>query len=100
VKSYIANASTHDIKLNKPLPVHVTYFTAMAQDDGSIKTFPDYYGHDSRVAAALDGKPVQLIAANDPAAKASRIVRKPAPTKTASNASGNLGSFFSGLFGN
>jgi L,D-transpeptidase YcbB len=100
VKGYIAGTGTHDIKLNKPLPVHVTYFTAMAQDDGSIKTFPDYYGHDTRIAAALDGKPVQLIAASDPAAKATRVVRKPAPTKTASNESGTLGSFFSGLFGN
>jgi L,D-transpeptidase YcbB len=99
VKSYIASHSTNDIKLNKPLPVHVTYFTAMAQDDGSIRTFPDYYGHDARVAAALDGKPVQLIAASDPAAKATRAVRKPAPTRTAS-AGDPLGSFFSGLFGN
>jgi L,D-transpeptidase YcbB len=100
VKGYIANASTHDIKLNKPLPVHVTYFTALVQDDGSIKTFPDYYGHDTRITAALDGKPVQLIAAADPAAKATRVVRKPAPTKTASNDGGSLGSFFAGLFGN
>ena len=100
VKSYIAQTGTNDIKLNKPLPVHVTYFTAMAQEDGSIKTFPDYYGHDSRIAAALDGKPVQIIAAADPAVKATRVVRKPAPTKTASSNSGGLGSFFSGLFGN
>jgi L,D-transpeptidase YcbB len=98
IRSYIAHNSTNDIKLNKPLPVHVTYFTAMAQDDGSIKAFPDYYGHDSRIAAALDGKPLQLIAASDPAAKATRVVRKPAPTKTASNDS--VGSFFAGLFGN
>jgi L,D-transpeptidase YcbB len=100
VKSWIAHASTNDIKLNKPLPVHVTYFTAVVQDDGSIKTFPDYYGHDSRIASALDGKPVQLIAASDPAAKTTRVVRKPAPTKTASAEGGTLGSFFSGLFGN
>jgi L,D-transpeptidase YcbB len=85
--------------LNKPLPVHVTYFTALAQDDGSIKTYPDYYGHDQRMAAALDGKPVQLIAASDPAAKAARVVRKPAPTKTAA-AGDPVGNFFAGLFGN
>jgi L,D-transpeptidase YcbB len=99
VKSYIASSATNDIKLTKPLPVHVSYFTVMAQDDGTIKTFPDYYGHDSRVAAALDGKPVQLIAAADPAAKAARVVRKPAPTRTAA-AGDPVSNFFSGLFGN
>jgi L,D-transpeptidase YcbB len=100
VRSYIAHASTNDIKLNKPLPVHVTYFTAVAQDDGSTKTFPDYYGHDARIAAALDGKSVPLIAANDPAAKSTRVVRRSSPTKTASNDNGSIGGFFSGLFGN
>jgi L,D-transpeptidase YcbB len=99
VKGYIASSGTNDIKLHKPLPVHVTYFTAVAQEDGSIKTFPDYYGHDNRIAAALDGKPVQLIAAADPAAKTTRVVRKPAPTNTASNEAG-IGGFFAGLFGN
>ena len=27
-------------------------------DDGSISTFNDIYGHDSRMAAALSGKPM------------------------------------------
>ena len=44
------------IALDTPVPVHVTYFTAVAQDDGSIKTYPDVYGHEQRITLALEGR--------------------------------------------
>ena len=37
------------------VPVHITYFTLWANDDGSISSFGDLYGHDARMAEALVG---------------------------------------------
>ena len=42
--------------LNKPVPVHMTYFTATLDDEGRLKLHPDYYGHDRRISLALTGK--------------------------------------------
>lgn len=44
------------IALDTPIPVHVTYFTAVAQADGTIKTYADIYGHEKRILQALDGR--------------------------------------------
>ena len=49
------------VRLQKPIPVHVAYFTAWVQDDGSLSTFGDWYGHDRRLALALNGK-TELLA--------------------------------------
>jgi murein L,D-transpeptidase YcbB/YkuD len=46
-----------DITLKNPIPTHMTYFTAVANAEGRVSTFPDIYGHDSRLSAALMGKP-------------------------------------------
>jgi L,D-transpeptidase YcbB len=42
-----------DITLEKKIPVHVVYFTAMVDDAGKVSTFGDIYGHDSRISKAL-----------------------------------------------
>ena len=43
------------ITLQRPIPVHVTYFTAaLAQD--KLVTFPDIYGHETRIALGMEGK--------------------------------------------
>ncbi|MGD9501129.1 MAG: murein L,D-transpeptidase [Methyloceanibacter sp.] len=41
------------IGLKQRIPVHVTYFTLKVNDDGSLSTYGDIYGHDPRMAAAL-----------------------------------------------
>ena len=46
------------IQLKTHIPVYITYFTLKVNDDGSISTYGDIYGHDSRMAAALSGKPM------------------------------------------
>lgn len=37
----------------RPLPVHLVYFTTIADEDGAIRHFPDVYGRDDAVWAAL-----------------------------------------------
>ena len=57
----------HKETLNRPVPVHMTYFTASIDDEGRLKMWPDYYGHDRQIALALTGK-----AFADPSAVATR----------------------------
>jgi murein L,D-transpeptidase YcbB/YkuD len=52
-----------EIKLTTPIPVHITYFTAVVDDDGKLLHRPDVYSLDSRVASALEGQSVSLASA-------------------------------------
>ena len=45
------------VRLAEAVPVHVTYFTAWADENGKLKVFDDVYGHDRRVAGALKYAP-------------------------------------------
>ncbi|MDX1418648.1 MAG: L,D-transpeptidase family protein [Rubricoccaceae bacterium] len=41
------------VALEKPVPVHLVYFTAWADADGTVTRYPDVYGRDAPLAAAL-----------------------------------------------
>ena len=57
VQRTVANGpENNSVKINRPLPVHIVYFTAVAQPDGSVKAFPDVYGHEKRIKLALAGR--------------------------------------------
>ena len=94
-----AGGSSNEVELTRRIPVHVTYFTAVVGDDGQVKYFGDIYGHDRRVMAALDGKPLPMeLASNtsETAAKetAAKEVRKGKSSKQTSFDP------FNGLIGN
>jgi murein L,D-transpeptidase YcbB/YkuD len=42
------------VNLDHHIPVHITYFTAWVDDAGKLQLRDDVYGHDKRLAAALD----------------------------------------------
>ena len=42
------------VPLEQPVPVYITYLTAMPQDDGSIAFFDDVYGRDKAKMASLE----------------------------------------------
>ncbi|MEZ5900109.1 MAG: L,D-transpeptidase family protein [Hyphomicrobiaceae bacterium] len=46
----------NEITLDKPIPVHVGYFSVWIDDDGHAEFYGDPYGHDERVTLALDGR--------------------------------------------
>ena len=54
------NGDTQEVGLSAHIPVHVTYFTAMVDYEGNLRTFRDLYGLDSRVGAALFGRKVRF----------------------------------------
>ena len=58
VASAINGVDSNKITLKHHIPVHITYFTAMVDDDGSLKQYRDVYRHDTRMLAALSGKAV------------------------------------------
>lgn len=39
--------------MEKTVPVYLTYFTVRADEDGTLRSFSDVYGHDALIAAAL-----------------------------------------------
>jgi L,D-transpeptidase YcbB len=52
----LASGSERWIKLDRPLPVYLLYFTAWAQDDGSIRFHHDVYGR----SEALEGQAKEM----------------------------------------
>jgi murein L,D-transpeptidase YcbB/YkuD len=73
-----------EIRLDTPVPVHVTYFTAVVDDAGKVTYHGDIYGLDRRVASALEGRTVNLAVTSAEAGPepkrqaASKARRKPA----------------------
>lgn len=55
----------NDIALEKPMPVHITYFTAWVEDDGSVKAYQDVYGHQKRITLALAGRWSEIVKNRD-----------------------------------
>jgi murein L,D-transpeptidase YcbB/YkuD len=49
----LAEGVTTQADLDRPIPVYVAYFTAFADDRGVVSTYPDIYGRDPAVIAAL-----------------------------------------------
>ena len=62
VASAIRGSGDNHIGLQQKIPVYISYFTLRVNDDGSISTFGDLYGHDARMLAALNRKNVEVDA--------------------------------------
>ena len=56
VQSTFNAGDDNHIMLDRKIPVYITYFTLRVNDDGSMSSFNDLYGHDARMNAALSGK--------------------------------------------
>jgi murein L,D-transpeptidase YcbB/YkuD len=57
IDNVVASSKTTVVNLREPLPVHITYLTAWAED--GVENFrQDIYGHDAKLLAALEGKSI------------------------------------------
>jgi hypothetical protein len=56
VADAIRGRGDNHVVLQQKIPVYISYFTLKVNDDGSISTFRDLYGHDARMADALGRK--------------------------------------------
>ena len=73
VNQLVGGGTTSRVKLDTPIPIHMTYFTAVVDEQGKVQTFNDVYKLDGR------GKPDDAAAASPaPAAGTAPIPsRKP-----------------------
>ncbi len=78
VHDKINHRENQHYSLKNKIPVHITYFTAWANPDGSVQYFSDIYKHDVRVYAALHGLPVPRDPI-DPVAVRARELEKDLP---------------------
>ena len=56
-----SGVNNRQIRLNKKIPVHVTYFTARANQDGEIEMVNDVYGHEKLIQLGFDGKAHTIV---------------------------------------
>ena len=54
MQSALATGQTRTVRLPKPVPVLMIYWTVDRDDDGSVVFKPDPYGRDPRLLAALN----------------------------------------------
>lgn len=85
------------VKLNRQIPVHLTYFTAVADEGGSVRSHTDVYGLDGPLAQALFGQ----AAASFPPPPPPPVAVAQNQRRQPSGRSGDpVAAFISGLFGN
>jgi murein L,D-transpeptidase YcbB/YkuD len=53
LRAAIATGETRTVRVKRRVPVMLLYFTAEADEDGTVRFRPDLYGRDPRVLAAL-----------------------------------------------
>jgi len=54
IGSYIAGGQNKQVNLQQKIPVHVSYFTAWPDENGTVEYFADVYGRDSYLRKAID----------------------------------------------
>jgi murein L,D-transpeptidase YcbB/YkuD len=94
VKSLLAKGTSSVVPLKRPLPVYLTYFTTVVDEEGKAQNFADIYGLDRKMETALFGKGVKLTV---------EAYSKEGPRKSswrAAEQTGSLTDSISGLFGN
>jgi L,D-transpeptidase YcbB len=77
----LLNGQTREVELSTRIPVHMTYFTAMVDRQGNLRTFADLYGLDTRMGAILFGNRVPFVTPRyDDEIKAVRARQRPPGT--------------------
>src|SRR5690349_19686565 len=86
------------VMLNRPVPVHLTYFTAVVDDQGEVETFSDVYELDYKMGSALFGKAVKIDAPTfEPP---DQNAQSTSSSWRSAERTGGLADAISGLFGN
>ena len=96
----------NEVLIEGRIPMHIVYQTAWVdENDGTLKTYSDIYGHERRVTLALDGKWDQInkgrnhLAPHVPDRR--EVARaKSAPQQRATSPSSSTNNTFMSAFGN
>jgi murein L,D-transpeptidase YcbB/YkuD len=96
VQSLFNGGATREVALSTRIPVHMTYFTAMVDRQGSLQIFADLYGLDTRMGAILFGKKVPLATPRfDSELRAARTRHRPEAPSGSPSLADALASIFS-----
>jgi murein L,D-transpeptidase YcbB/YkuD len=60
IDATLASGRETRVDLGTRVPVHILYFTGVAEPDGSVRLIHDIYGRDARLIAALGSGPARL----------------------------------------
>ncbi len=100
INNLLATGDDSAVSLDHPVPVHTTYFTAVADADGKVTSFADIYGLDKKVAPALIGKPLPAEPSDAVATKAAPADPPASTPRSKPKAEGNaVAGDIQGLFG-
>ena len=95
VQGLVNGGTTREVALTTRIPVHMTYFTATVDREGSLQTFGDLYGLDARMGAILFGAKVPFVTPRyDDEIRAMRT----RPDPTASSGSSTLADAIANIF--
>jgi len=97
-----SQGQTKVIALNRTIPVHLTYFTAVADEQGSVREFGDVYGIDNRMAPKLFPSPAHFQVPYSPDI-AETAPSRPEPSSRPSQrrrSANTVENFLSGILGN
>ncbi|HRO51165.1 MAG TPA: L,D-transpeptidase family protein, partial [Hyphomicrobium sp.] len=94
----------NEVLIDGRIPMHIVYQTAWVDENGTLKTYSDIYGHEKRVTLALDGKWNEINKGRNHLAphvpdrrEISRVQNGPQPRAT--SRSGTANSTFMSQFG-
>jgi murein L,D-transpeptidase YcbB/YkuD len=62
IQDTLATANDEQVKLEKKVPVHITYFTLSVDKDGKMQSYRDIYGYDAAVRVALKIDSAKVVA--------------------------------------
>ena len=65
IQAAIASGEHETITLPRPLPVHILYWTAWVEPDGTVAFRKDIYGHDDQLEQALAKEPPVWLDLNE-----------------------------------
>jgi murein L,D-transpeptidase YcbB/YkuD len=65
IQNALDGGSDQHVRLENKLPVHISYFTAWVEEDGTLRGFRDVYGHDASVRVALKLDSRKMLASSE-----------------------------------
>ena len=77
--------------------MHLTYFTAVVDEQGEVQTFADIYGLDNKMGLALFGTAIKI---EPPMLEVNARVGQPNSNWRSAERTGGLADSLAGLFGN
>jgi L,D-transpeptidase YcbB len=100
VKELWDKGNNSAVAIERSIPVHMVYFTSVADDKGKVSTFADVYGLDRKLAAALfgnaNGFPPPPPDTSKPPPSETGVSRRASSSRTASGSgiASSIGGFF------